>query len=276
MSALADNLKAGPSSSSSSSSSKLPTGSIYSQPPPTGAGQHANTILVSALDALKTHKSPIRLEDFALTYGLHALIEDDNLKERLKNHPRVEWNSKLDLFTYKPEHDLRSPRDLINLLQERYKSNTSRCGGMKLSELRESYPNAKEAIEEFANVQPKEDREVLVMRGKDGAAKMVFWNQLQGQEAKGPDEEFKDLWHQIKVPDAVDLARSLESDGLTSANLISSTSTNSGHGAGNRGGKRGGRGGKRGGGAGSGGNSRSKLQNTHLKDVDLTKDYVGD
>lgn len=69
---------------------------------------------------------------------------------------------------------------------------------------------AKEAIEEFAAKKPREDREVLVMRGKDGSAKMVFWNEFRGEKAKGPDEEFKELWHQQKVPDAVDLARQLE------------------------------------------------------------------
>lgn len=145
-------------------------------------------MIVTALDALKTHKSPIRLEDFALTYGLSAFMEDESLLNRLRNHPRVDWNPKFDLFAYKPEHDLRSPRDLITLLQKRYISDTHRCGGMKLSELRESYPQAKEAVEEFAGKVPKEEREVLVMRGKDGSAKMVFWNQFQGEQAKGPDE----------------------------------------------------------------------------------------
>lgn len=202
------------------------------------------------------HKSPIRLEDFALTYGLSAFMEDEGLRERLRRHPRVEWNSKLDLFTYKPEHDLRSPRDLIKLLKQRYTSETTRCAGMKLSELRESYPQAKEAVEDFANKKPREDREVLVLRGKDTSAKMVFWNEFQGEQARGPDEgeraseraaaarstciwmaspsnpsfpfrvsrriEFKDLWHSIKVPDAVDLARSLENGEHLNATIIHS------------------------------------------------------
>lgn len=66
------------------------------------------------------------------------------------------------------------------------------------------------------------------------------------------------------------------SDGLSSANLIAATATNSGNAGSTRGGaagKRGGRGGKRGAASGA---SRGKLQNTHLKDVDLTRDYVGE
>lgn len=110
--------------------------------------------------------------------------------------------------------------------------------------------------------------------------------------------EFRELWHKQKVPDAVDLARSLEAgkseqrqtlethvhdgsdsdlssllptlppDGLTSANLIASTATHSG--AANRGGKRGGRGGKKGDGRGR----KVRIQNTHLEGVDLSKDYT--
>lgn len=140
---------------------------------------------------------------------------------------------------------------------------------MKLSELRESYPQAKEAIEEFAARKPAHEREVLVMRGKDGAIKMAFWNAVQGEDAAGPDAEFRDFWAQTKVPDAVDLARQLEAEGMSSANLIQSTVTNSQ--SGNlRGGKRGGRGGKRGGGSGR----RGKVQNTHLVGIDLSKDYA--
>lgn len=80
---------------------KLATGQIFSQPALSGSGQHANTVLVTALEALKAQKSPVRLEDFALTHGLMALMEDETLRERLKNHPRVEWNAKLDLWSYK-------------------------------------------------------------------------------------------------------------------------------------------------------------------------------
>ncbi|PWN20695.1 hypothetical protein BCV69DRAFT_312646 [Microstroma glucosiphilum] len=256
------------SATASSINSRLGPGQIYSQPSLTGAGQKDNTILVSALDALKLHKSPVRLEDFALTHGLTRLVEDEVLRERFKGHPRVEWNAKLDLWMYKPEHDLRSPRDLIALLEKRYTSETSRCAGMRLAELRESYPLAKEAVEDFAKTEPKQEREVLVLRGKDQSAKMVFWNEFRGEQAKGPDDEFRELWHQQKVPDAVDLARSLEADGLTSANLIASTATHSG--AANRGGKRGGRGGKKGDSRGR----KVRIQNTHLEGVDLSKDYT--
>lgn len=59
---------------------------------------------------------------------------------------------------------------------------------MKLSELRESYGQAKDAVEEFAKVQPTENRQVLVLRGqKDHSIKHVYWNEVQGPEAKPVD-----------------------------------------------------------------------------------------
>lgn len=43
-------------------------------------------------------------------------------------------------------------------------------------------------MEDFANKKPREDRPVLVMRGKQGEAKMIFWNDFTGEQARGPDQ----------------------------------------------------------------------------------------
>ena len=60
---------------------------------------------------------------------------------------------------------------------------------MRVAELRESYPQAREAIEELVNEHPIENRQVLVLRGKrDGAIKHVFWNPIQGEIVKPIDE----------------------------------------------------------------------------------------
>jgi hypothetical protein len=49
---------------------------------------------------------------------------------------------------------------------------------MKLAELRESYPLARQVIEEWAG--KGMEREVLVLRKQDGTAKMVYWNEEKG------------------------------------------------------------------------------------------------
>lgn len=85
----------------SSSHTPLAPGQIYSQPALTGAGTHSSTILITALDALKAHSAPQRFDDFAITNGLTALLHDERLKERFKAHPRVMWNERLELLSYK-------------------------------------------------------------------------------------------------------------------------------------------------------------------------------
>ena len=187
---------------------------MYSQPANTGSGMHENTQLASAIDALKQHANPVRLEDFALSHGLPALLNPNStLFQRFKSHDRVLYDAKTDLWMYKPDYDLRTPADLVALLKERYLNpgangaRNSSAAGMRLAELRESYPAAREAIEELSKVEPKEDRQVLVLRGqRDGAIKQVFWNPLRGKDARGVDDGMSPLvrFAQILVPDAMD------------------------------------------------------------------------
>ncbi|PWZ03102.1 hypothetical protein BCV70DRAFT_197334 [Testicularia cyperi] len=244
--------------------------SIYSQPANTGSGIHENTQLASAIDALKSHVNPVRLEDFALSQGLPSLLNpNSSLFLRFKSHDRVLYNGKTDLWMYKPDYDLHTPSDLVALLKDRYMNpgngaKNSSAVGMRLAELRESYPAAKDAIEELAKVEPKEDREVLVLRGqRDGTIKQVFWNPLRGKEAKGVDEEFKTLWHDLKVPDLVDLPKELEQEGLTTTEMLDAPLSAAQQAANSKKKKKKGTGAR-----------RFKLQNTHLEGVDLSQDFV--
>lgn len=169
---------------------------VYSQPANTGSGIHENTQLASAIDALKHHANPVRLEDFALSQGLPALLNPNSgLFQRFRSHDRVTYDAKTDLWMYKPDYDLRTPADLVALLKARFLNpggsgaRNSSAAGMRLAELRESYPAARDAIEELSKVEPREDREVLVLRGqRDGAIKQVFWNPLRGKDARGVDD----------------------------------------------------------------------------------------
>lgn len=83
---------------------------MYSQPANTGVGVHESTQLVAAIDALKVRHTnsrkrtthPVRMEDFALVHGLHALMDTkSNLFERFKQHPKVRYDEKTDLWSYK-------------------------------------------------------------------------------------------------------------------------------------------------------------------------------
>lgn len=166
---------------------------------------------------------------------------------------------------------MHSTADIISLLRKKYYhpfalTPESSAAGMRVAELRESYPPAREAIEELVNEQPVENRQVLVLRGKrDGSIKHVFWNPIQGEIVKPIDDEFKQLWHGLQVPNVVDLAADLENEGLSATRTVETVPrTQAPSGAAQRGKK-----GKR-------GNAprKFKLQNTHLKGVDLSKDFI--
>ncbi|WFC99176.1 hypothetical protein MYAM1_001920 [Malassezia yamatoensis] len=251
---------------------KLAEGEVYSQPAATGIGTHESTQLVAAVDALKRHGNPVRLEDFALMHGLNSLLDTNSvLFQRFSQHPKVEYNAKLDLFSYKPDYDVHSAADIVNLLQEKYYHPSaltpqSAAAGMRVAELKESYPPARECIEELANAKPVEDREVLVLRGKrDGVIKHVFWNPIRGEEVKPIDEEFKELWRSLQVPNLVDMTADLESEGLSRTKEVEDQPKVQAQQA-----TRGRRGKAKRGAA----PRKFKLQNTHLQGVDLSRDFV--
>ncbi|PKI84537.1 hypothetical protein MVES_001734 [Malassezia vespertilionis] len=208
----------------------LADGEVYSQPADTGIGVHESTQLVAAIDALKRRGNPVRLEDFALMHGIQGLMDEKSaLFCRFSAHPKVQYDKKTDLWSYKPDYNVHSPADVVELLREKYYrpsalTPTSAASGMRVAELRESYPPAREVVDELMSVQPFEDREVLALRGKrDGAVKYVFWNPVRGDEVKPIDSEFKELWHGLQVPDVVDLAADLESEGLSATTMAENT-----------------------------------------------------
>ena len=127
---------------------------------------------------------------------------------------------------------------------------------MRLSELRESFPPAREVIEELVNEQPPQNRQVLALRNKrDGAIRHVFWNPIQGDIVKPIDAEFRELWHGLQVPNVVDLASDLESEGLTATKMYETAPKNQVAPAPAQRGKKGRRGAAP---------RKFKLQNTHL------------
>ncbi|WFC95175.1 hypothetical protein MBRA1_001822 [Malassezia brasiliensis] len=257
----------------------LAEGEVYSQPAATGVGVHESTQLVAAVDALKVrynltqrHGNPVRLEDFALMHGLNGLLDSKSgLFQRFVQHPKVEYNAKTDLYSYKPDYNVHNSADLVALLREKYYHPSalnpqSAAAGMRVAELKESYPQAREAVEELANAQPVEDREVLVLRGKrDGAIKHVFWNPIRGEEVRPIDPEFKELWRSLRVPDVVDLAADLESEGLSTTKEVDNAPKVQAQPS-----QRGRKGKPKRGAA----PRKFKLQNTHLQGVDLSRDFV--
>ncbi|KIK54665.1 hypothetical protein GYMLUDRAFT_76992 [Collybiopsis luxurians FD-317 M1] len=247
-----------PESSPSNSKKKRPKSNIvYSQPADTGTGTNVNTQLVYAVNHLKSTHNPMRLQDLAILTST-PLDTDPVLLEKFKAHDRVVYDPKTDLYSYKHEFNFRNKPALLTEIQRQ----TRRGGGIPVRALKESWKEAPEAIEEL-----EKEGEVLVTRTqKDGQLKMVFWNEIKPTEESGGmlvEKEFLDLWHELKVPNDVDLLKQLSSEGLQATTSAAGPATK-------------GPSTKKKGKKGTAPRARQvRITNTHLKgDIDLSKDYV--
>ena len=77
------------------------TSTVYSQPTDTGVGRHWATQLLYAVDFLKRHGDPIRLEDLAIRSNVEGLLSNAELLKSFEAHERVLRDEKTGLYSYK-------------------------------------------------------------------------------------------------------------------------------------------------------------------------------
>jgi len=227
-----------------------------STPLDTGTGQHYQTQIIYAVGYLKERPNqPIRLEDLAAFARVDELQHNAEMLAAFKAHERIVYDEKTDLYSYKPDFAIRNNNELLALLR-RY----SPRGGMLVKKLQESWPNAKSAIEEL-----ERDGKVMVIRtggssDREGQMKMVFWDEMG--RMKKVDEEFNTMWHKLKLPDQITIAKELEEGGMKTTSTLASELPSST--ANIKKPKK------------KGGNRKIKIQNTHLKElgIDLSKDFL--
>lgn len=141
------------------------------------------------------------LDDFAIRHGIEALFHDEQLLEAFKRNERVTHNARNNTWSWKPDYDVRTPQDLLNVVQTRYYAAfPPERYGFRLSELRESYPATREAVDSFAKRAKRrrhgeangdsteekgeadgpeqETKKLLVVHGnKEGQIKQVYFNE---------------------------------------------------------------------------------------------------
>ncbi|KAI9571910.1 hypothetical protein HD554DRAFT_2168720 [Boletus coccyginus] len=197
----------------------------------------------------------MRLQDIAIVTNT-PLDTDVVLLEKFKSHDRIQYDPKTDLYSYRHDFNFRNKAALLTEIQRQ----TRKGGGIPVRALKESWKEAPQVIEEL-----EKEGEVLVTRTiKDGQLRMVFWNEIKPDEESGGkavEKEFLDLWHQLKVPNDVDLLKALASEGLQAtaaeAPIPKAPSTTK---------KKGKRSVPR--------QRQAKITNVHLKgEIDLSRDY---
>ncbi|KAF9432759.1 hypothetical protein BGZ76_010365 [Entomortierella beljakovae] len=217
---------------------------IYSQPQDTGIGKHINSLLLNAINYLKTLDEPQSIEDLKRKGGIDLDAKPD-LFQLLKANEKVLYDQANGTFVYKPTYHIKSKEDLFMILEKRKNE-----GGMDYKELKDSYSKLAQSVEELAN-----EGRILVIRNKDGNPRVLFWNDQRYNT--GMDKEFREIWHSLRITDDLDLSKELEKAGLTHMQVYDKK--------------------------GPGDipkrkpvrrNRKVKITNTHMKGLDLTKDYV--
>ena len=202
------------------------------------------------------HPELHRLEDLAIKTGIEDLLKDPSLFHVFRNHDRVHFEERVNLYRYKvsncatytavrmlnvvrlasqPDYDINSKDSLLQLLKQHVHK-----GGLPIKVLRESWPAVLPALEDL-----QQQGLVLLTRTmgatgneeKEGPYKMAFYDPL-GKPAESVDRglllltarvdassqwnlqtEFRDLWNKLETPNEVDLPKELRAGPLSFASL---------------------------------------------------------
>ncbi|TRM65429.1 hypothetical protein BD626DRAFT_488766 [Schizophyllum amplum] len=229
----------------------------YSQPKDTGSGHNINTQLIYALQYLKEHYGPNRLQDIAISTNT-ALDTDTVLLDKFRAHEKVKWDQKTGLYEYK--HDF-AVRNREQLLTEIKRYTLTKSAGISIRTLKDAWKEAPTHIEELE----KEGKVYVLRTAKDGQMKTVFWNEMseedEPEDAFDIEKEFRDMWADLKAPDEVDMLRQLvaaEMKPVSSEAMPAATAKS-----------------KKGQKKPRQRQRQAKITNTHLKgEIDLSRDYV--
>lgn len=185
---------------------------VYSQPANTGTGKDIMTQVLFAIEHMKNKGTPLKFADIVSYLSLQQRANDQGyiqaLRSILQVHEKVEYDPKgangEGTFAFRPPHNVRSPEQLLQKLQQQ-----STGAGMSVRELREGWPNVEDAINNL-----EQEGKLLVTRNKkDNHAKMVWIND---PSLNLPfDDEFRNIWEKIKIPDQQTVKEELEKAGIT-------------------------------------------------------------
>ncbi|KAL2792913.1 transcription initiation factor TFIIE, beta subunit [Aspergillus keveii] len=188
---------------------------VYSQPANTGTGKDIMTQVVFAIEHMKSKGVPLTFSDIVSYLSLQHRANDQGyiqaLRSILQVHEKVEYDPKgangEGTFSFRPPHNIRTTEQLLQKLQAQ-----STGIGMSVRELREGWPNVEDAI----NKLEKEGKLLVTRNKKDDHAKMVWANDPSLIEHF--DDEFKQIWEKIKIPEQQVVKEELEKAGILPTN----------------------------------------------------------
>ncbi|KAJ9299794.1 hypothetical protein DTO271G3_2678 [Paecilomyces variotii] len=188
---------------------------VYSQPANTGTGKDIMTQVLFAIEHMKAKGVPLKFSDIVSYLSLQHRANDQGyihaLRSILQVHEKVQYDPKgangEGTFSFRPPHNIRNAEQLLKKLQSQ-----PTAAGMNVRELREGWPN----VEDTINQLEKEGKLLVTRNKKDDHAKMVWAN--DPSLVQRFDDEFKQIWEKIKVPDQQTVTEELEKAGITPTN----------------------------------------------------------
>lgn len=188
---------------------------VYSQPANTGTGKDIMTQVLFAIEHMKNKNVALKFSDIISYLSLQSRAHDQGyvqaLRSILQMHEKVEFDPSgangEGTFRFRPTHNIRNPEQLLKHLQ-----NQKTASGMSVRDLKEGWPNAEEGI----NQMEKEGKLLVTRNKKDDHPKMVWANDPSLIERF--DDEFKQIWEKIKIPDPNVVKEELEKFGITPTN----------------------------------------------------------
>ncbi|ODV76813.1 putative transcription factor a small subunit [Suhomyces tanzawaensis NRRL Y-17324] len=151
------------------------------------SGSHLSTQLHLAVEFVKQHDHPVSL---AKLQNYLSMDVSHNLLPLLKEIDRLKYDPETSTLEYVSLHNIRNSSDLLNYLwpQPTFK-------GTSVKELRDGWSGCLAAITELES-----ENKILVLRNKKENAPRLIWANLGGPLGT-VDEEFKDMWSTVKLPD---------------------------------------------------------------------------
>ncbi|KAJ2801972.1 transcription factor TFIIE beta subunit, TFIIEB, Tfa2, partial [Coemansia helicoidea] len=124
--------------------------------------------------------------------------------QHLTSNAKVIYSAKDNTFAYRPEYDIRTPEELVEYLKR-----LPDRGGLEVKKLSDSYLSDK-LPKVIADLRAQ--KLVLATTDKDGRPRYIFYNHWPLEDQV--DEELKQSWARLVVPDESDLSVEMKKAGL--------------------------------------------------------------
>ncbi|KAL6449612.1 TFA2 Transcription initiation factor IIE subunit beta [Candida maltosa Xu316] len=163
-------------------------------------GSHLSTQLHLAVEYIKEHDQPIsidKLQNYLAFDISHTLLP------LLKEIDRVKYDEGKRTLEYVSLHNIRTADDLLEFLRRQ-----TTFKGTSVKELKDGWAGCVSAIDEL-----EAENKILVLRNKKENAPRLVWAN-NGGELGYIDDEFKELWNEVKLPDPDVLYSKLLDQGL--------------------------------------------------------------